>query len=69
MTENSRIILLVLTLIQLPFFIYLIIVHIIDYAKHKQKKNIKSIICLLISIILYLILLSVVLHVPAFLYQ
>lgn len=69
MTENDKIILLVITIIEWLLFIYLIIVHTVDYSKHKQKKSIKAIIYLLIAIILSLLVLSVTFHVPAFLYH
>ena len=68
MTENSKTILLILICIEVPFFIYLIIVYIIDYVKHKQKKSIKAIIYYLIAMLLSLMVLSVTFHVPAFLY-
>ncbi len=68
MTENDKIILLLITIIELIIFIYLMIVHIIDYAKYKQKKSIKGMIYLLLAVILSLIVLSVTFHVPAFLY-
>lgn len=68
MTENSKMILLILICIEIPFFIYLIIVYIIDYVKHKQKKSIKAIIYYLIAMFLSLMVLSVTFHVPAFLY-
>ncbi len=68
MIENSKMILLILICVELPFFIYLIIAYIIDYVKHKQKRSIKAIIYYLIAMILSLMVLSVTFHVPAFLY-
>ena len=68
MTENSKMILLILICVELPLFIYLIITYIIDYVKHKQKRSIKAIIYYLIAMILSLMVLSVTFHVPAFLY-